>query len=1259
MPACPPRALALGALPLLLLLAACTATHPYIARTTETDPDPPETPRAFRVFLLGDAGAAGTDAPVLRLLRRQLDAAGEDAAVVFLGDNLYGGALPDSGAAGRAAAEARLRPLLDAVAGFAGEVVFLPGERDWRDGPEGVRRQQAFIEAVLGRDDVFLPGGALPGPVEVKLTDDFRLVALDTAWWLTDGARPYGDVGDYEVEEPADVLLALDDLLRRRDDETVLVVGHHLVRSEGVRGGRFPLRTHLFPLTEAAPWLYVPLPAVGSLYPLLTRFAGRSPQDLAHPRYRVLREALLQTFTVHERLIYASAHEQNLQFRNADALEDPARLLVSGSAGTTAPVLRGGDNAFAYAGLGLAVLDFFEDGTLDLTFLRPGDGGRAEVLLHTRAFGPSRDLIDPQAPPATAGALPTYAGETVTRAVNPAYDAGALHRFFLGHEHRDAWATPVTVPVLDLGTFAGGLTLDKRGGGQQTLSLRFENPEGYEYVVRSIDKDPSRTVPVNLQGTVATDIIQDQIASIHPFGAFIIPPLAGAAGLYHTNPRLVYVPDDPRLGRYRDAFGDQIMMIEERPDDDMSAFPSFGGSDEVISAGSLYDEVNGDNDHRVDQPFFLRNRLFDLLLSDWDRHRDQWRWAAFEPFELDSTLEGDARTQGKIYRAIPRDRDFAFNRLDGVFPSLAGYFDPKFQDFRESYGLLRGLTNNGLEQDRRFLNAMTREDFVATARDLQARLSDAVIDSALARWPEPIQDLDAAEFRHLLRVRRDQLPEVAEDFYELLAGVVDVVGSNKHERFEVTRLDDRTTEVVVYKTSKEGDVRKEIYRRTFFHDETREVRLYGLAGNDAFVVTGEAQRGLRVRAVGGPGEDTFVDRSRVGGPRAMTRFYDTRTGTDVEAGPETRVRRSDADPAVNRYDPGGFAYDVRRPVAFFGYNEDDGVFLGGGVTLVDYGFRKQPYAALHTVKANLAARTLAANAIYEGHYVKLLDPWDVTLLAEYRAPSTIRNFYGLGNETEDTDRDAEFFQARLTQATLAPGVLRATPGGAGVRFGPRLQITDVREEDDRFIGQPQAGISPNTFDTQVFASLDAAFDVDLVDDAINPRQGFRWTAGGSLNVGVLHASDTFGRLGTDFTFYLSPFYRPQLTLAARAGVAHNVGDFPFYEANTLGGKNNLRGYRSTRFAGRTSVYQNAEARLELFTYSTYLAIGRAGVLAFLDNGRVFIEDDPSAPGGTSSRWHQGYGGGLWTEVFDLFVLTGTAGFSEDGTHLTVGLGFQY
>ena len=1033
-------------------LGACTSARPFVGpefREWEAEVPPPRDSLAYRVFLVGETADEG-DPATLRLLRGKLAEAGANSAVVFLGDQLRRG-LPDSLSAEYAEAESALMRLVEAVEGYEGRVLIIPGDGDAR-GVDAPDRQADFLRAHLG-DGVFLPPSGLAGPVDVRLADGIVLFALDTGWWLRDPedretGEVEGEAGDFEVESELDVLLALDALLLEYKDDRILVVGHHPVFANGERGGHFGLRRHLFPLTDLWAPLYVPLPVVGSLYPLVrSYFPGR--QDLNHPEYRELRDGLPPIIEEHDGIVYASAHERGLQYTplRTDALELQHHILSGGAEGR--PMAGGHEAGFAHGHAGFASLQYYRDGTVWAEFWEP-DGAEGRLVFRTQLEEPLREDVEPEIPAIDPAAFPDYTDSTRVVRADPRLSAGPVKRFFFGDSYRDAWTAEVAVPVLDLGREKGGLTPMKRGGGYQTVSLRVTNPEEREFVLRQVRKRPDLLLPPALRGTFAADIFADQLQTSHPYGARAVPRIAAAAGIYHTNPVFRVVPDDPRLGIYQDDFAGDLVLLEERPAGDGSGQPHFGGVEDVDSSVKMFQELRGDNDTRVDQPFYLRSRLVDLLIGDWDRHQDQWRWAQFEPYELDSTLTGETREQGKVYRAIPRDRDQAFFRLTGFFPRLAQRLVRGLEDFGEDYGDVIGLTQNALELDRRLLNEVTREEGQAIARDLQARLTDEVLRDALADWPPEVYALDGERTLRILQSRRDRLPEVAEEFYELLAGTVDVVGSDKHERFVVERRSDDETEVTVYKTNKEGEDQKVIYRRVFRSDETREVRLYGLAGRDRFELRGEGG-GPYVRVVGGPGEDAFVDRTGV----RRAHFYDTERGNTVEPG-RARVTLDD-DPANNRYLADDFAYPLTLITPTAGYNSTDGPTVGGSVTFLRPKFRRTPYGSAHTLRARVATFTGGVSAGYRGHWVEALGPFDLVVDAEGATPQSVRNFYGFGNETTD-DRGRDFYRVRLAEAALGVGLETALAPGVTVGLAPVARVVKVEPGAGTILGPEAADV---------------------------------------------------------------------------------------------------------------------------------------------------------------------------------------------------------
>ena len=190
-----------GAVSHLLLLAL--SAFPGVSQEVPTRPGPARL--TYQVFLLGNTGASTPEdvTPTLQLLTSQLAAAGENSAVVFTGDLLPCCGLPAEGDSGRAGAEQRLMALVEAVRTFEGRVIVVPGDQDWGDnaatGWRSVATLEEFLETAFDRGNVFVPDDGFPGPQPIRLTDYLRLIALNTEWLLTDGSRPTGDTGDYDV----------------------------------------------------------------------------------------------------------------------------------------------------------------------------------------------------------------------------------------------------------------------------------------------------------------------------------------------------------------------------------------------------------------------------------------------------------------------------------------------------------------------------------------------------------------------------------------------------------------------------------------------------------------------------------------------------------------------------------------------------------------------------------------------------------------------------------------------------------------------------------------------------------------------------------------------------------------------------------------------------------------------------------------------------------------------------------------------------
>jgi hypothetical protein len=480
--------------------------------------------------------------------------------------------------------------------------------------------------------------------------------------------------------------------------------------------------------------------------------------------------------------------------------------------------------------------------------------------------------------------LPGSAAATVADSVRVTagrhYQRGWVHNFFWGKHYRPVWATPVTLPVFDLSKIgSGGLQAGKMGGGFQSTSMTLNGPQGRQYALRTLDKDPYKTLPKVARKSFLLNIVRDATSAANPFGAFVVPPLAEAAGVLHTNPRPYYVlPDETRLGASSSLFQGKVVMLEEKYQGPENLTPAFGAARDLEDSDKMLAQRYVDPTHQIDQVAFARARLLDLWLGDWDRHEGQWQWAVYEQ---------KGRT---LYRAVPKDRDQVFYRFsDGLVPWLASrrWAVRKFRTFKPRYEDIGGLVKNARFIDERALSEVSRAQFQQLAHDLQQRLSDEVIGKALHRFPAPIYALEGARTTAALQARRTDLPKAADTFYRLLAEQVTVAGTDKEEHFVVERLTDTATVVSVYRMPAKGEKAPGdtlLYRRRFRPDETKRIVLHGLGGEDLFEVRGDVKRGIRVDIYGGPNEDKVVNTSRIRHGGKKTFYYDTKRGNVIVNG---------------------------------------------------------------------------------------------------------------------------------------------------------------------------------------------------------------------------------------------------------------------------------------------------------------------------------------------------------------------------------------
>ncbi|MEM9298771.1 MAG: BamA/TamA family outer membrane protein [Bacteroidota bacterium] len=1229
----------LSILCLQIVLLSCATYKPYSKGEGDTSAAKNSDPFLSVFLLSGENETKGAPSDALNLMISQVEKEGEKASLFLLGNNGAKEGLPDSShIKQRKAAQEILSAKFGQLEDFNGKIFMTAGYNDWasggKQGYRNVNNLEQYVEAILAeRGNVFLPDNGCPGPQEVQLSEDIVAIFIDTQWWLHEWEKT-GEGAPCESIDEGSFLVHMKDALRRNKDKKVIVVGNHPIYSNGPHGGYFPITTHLFP------------PLLGTIYAAYRKNVGNL-QDLSSSKYKTLRAGLEDVFKIHPNLIYVTGHEKSLQYHNVDNQHH----VISGSINDAKPVVKGKTADFAYAANGFGRLNFYQNGDVILEFW-VADGSEGKMAYSKKLFNqvyretPEEDYGDLDFSEMTASAV----GDATL------FKKDRKKPGLFGINYRKEWATELEVPVFDIGKEQGGLKILKRGGGMQTRSLRMENADGKQYVLRSVEKFPEAALPPILRKTFASDLVKDQISASHPYAALVIAPMADAVGVYHTNPKLVYVKDDPRFGKYREDFKNALYIYEERPAKDRRDVDSFGNSKDIVNTLEVIEKTQKNDKRYVDQQHVLRSRIFDIFLGDWDRHDDQWRWATFK--------DDEGR---EYYQPIPRDRDQAFFFGDGSVIEFASHKwgIPKYQGFHHDIRDIGGLQFNARYFDRSFLTDLTEEEWVNMANEIKAGLTDEVIENAIQILPKPLYDLNGATIISKLKSRRDKLDVYSKQLYAFLSKTVNVVGTKKRELFEVTRLNENEVHVKVSSVTKKGKIKHTLYDRVLKADETKEVRLYGLKGDDKFKISGDTRKGVKIRVIGGSGEDTIED-LMVGKGGNKVHVYDTKEGNTL-IGDKLKDNTS-KDPDVNYYDRKEFKYDILSPLASISFNPDDGFILGGGFSLTKHKFRKFPFGSNNRLLLDYAASTSAFNLNYTGTFTDAIGKWDYLLEVDLHRPSFIDAFYGLGNKSssdEDLiDIDAQYYIARYAQFTLRNALaIDMDDNRQRLTFGGYYNSVSVERDDnldededdaDRFItlypdlvGRGEGSDSPLLDTRRNYVGLQLNYGIDHTDSKHVPTRGFRYNLQLLASEQLGDESNSYQQIASDVSIYASTGGTFKTTLAARIGGAANFGDFEFYQAVKVGGTTNNRGYRKFRFAGDESVYQNTELRTKLFNFRSKV-LGSFGLIAFHDIARVWSDNSDEAFVDESlDDWHRGYGAGFWITPLNQLALSFEGATSED------------
>jgi hypothetical protein len=817
------------------------------------------------------------------------------------------------------------------------------------------------------------------------------------------------------------------------------------------------------------------------------------------------------------------------------------------------------------------------------------------------------------------------------------YKVSGIHEWFLGKNYRDLWMTSIEVDLLDLQTYAGGLQPVMRVGGMQTLGLALNGSDGRSYTFRGVEKNPKTFLPPSFQDTLAERLIKDQTSAVFPGAAVIVPPIAKAAGILHVQPKLVVMPDDPGLGEFRETFAGALGTLEEYPRAKSDSHPGTFGAIEILSSEEMWSQILASSENRIDSRAFLRARLVDVLLGDWDRHQRQWRWAK---------LPGKPKWQ-----PIPEDRDRVFCTYEGFILTLARLRYPMLVRFKPSYPHIEGLTWNGREVDRKVLTDLELPVWRETAKDIQRLVTDEVLEEALHRLPREYIDLRGDEILNSLKQRRSNLQDEAERFYRHLAKEVDIHCTNQKDFAEIQREDNGDIEVKISRPVDSKKSGKYYFQRKFHKKYTKEVRLYLYDSDDTVLISGKKTKGIKIRVIGGDGFDV-VDDSRGGGIyfadssghnkmiKGRSSKFDPRPYKPIQISSRKHTAMSD-NPLLSYRDWGRYT----APQIYPGFSSDIGLLLGGGVVSTGYAFRKFPYSDLHNLKVGYATKARSGIFDYYGDFRRSNSSLFGTVSVLFSGLEFLR-FYGYGNDTE-ASRSDDKYKIRQRVLSVFPSVHYVFSPTVEVFGGLQFKYNTAADDPDTLLGKQR----PYGYRNFGQMGLRLGIRWDTRDPSKANTSGFRAAVEGFVYPELLSADSTFSGFEGNAAAYIS-LAKP-LILALSVGGKKIFGTFPYTEAAYIGGSSTLRGFHKNRFAGNASLYCQTELRLVLGK-AVFIIPGEYGLFGLADVGRVYVDEE------SSNKWHPAYGGGVFYSVLDIAtVFSLSIARSEEGTIVYFKAGFAF
>lgn len=799
-----------------------------------------------------------------------------------------------------------------------------------------------------------------------------------------------------------------------------------------------------------------------------------------------------------------------------------------------------------------------------------------------------------------------YSFDSVRNEAGKEYHVNAFQNLLKGSNYRKEWTKPVLLPVFSLNhatVIKPVLNEEKR----KVLLIEIANKT---YILKTPDRQFPIVSNVDIKGTILQKIVDDKVSAFYPYGESIVSELAEGARLFNTDAKYVFIRTGDLPDSLKNDFGNRTYAAESlRQQGNISEFTST-----YVDTDSLIRLAIKGTKQEIDEKTYLRSRLFDIYINDWKTEDAEIKW-----------LKKNSGNK-QILTPIAINRDRAFFYYNGpIFQILLGVAQLKYiQPFQSQIDEKKTFQIATENNDRFFTTSLTAAEWNGIAASLQRNLTDDIIGKSVKTLPPEVYAISGKELTRKLVSRRNNILDMAKSYYRYLNEEVDIPGSEMNEVFKIRQPNDSVTEVTV------STGKKLLYQRRFLASETKEIRLYGISGENHFNIQTNKRNKTELKVIGGIGMDSIIHSGN-----GKIEVFDN-------PGNYLQLQRSDkkiisSDTAINRFTYRQYAYKTKAFIPSAFYSNEDQIYISAGYEFRTFKWRRTPFASKHRAELHYSLMDKGFSVTYNGRINKIAGKWNLDLFGNY---DQIRwtPFFGLGNDTKFEDVPTEFYRMR-TREWNASATLKRRIGLQQISLGPVFKSLKIIDDKDRFLSKELAEADPSLYTRKTSIGWNFGYELKLVNDSIVPTEGVTLQASASFNKNFSLKDGNFQKYGLSINGILP--LTDKVSFSTTIGAITVSGNPYFFQYPYIGGPT-LRGFMRNRFWGKTVFHNNNDIRY-ITDFRSFLFNGKAGTLVFVDAGRVWMPEMRE-----SNKWHPGFGLGIIAVPFNKIYMDGTLGYSKDG-----------